>query len=191
MTTEQVTDGGTKMNKPTTTAIVIVAMLASACVNRPLRSNYDRYTGKTNVEWLHSDATGMLGTDVISTSMTGRPSMRAGVVWRISRMENVSRGWSWLKCHRIDMLIDGRPAQLGEPQHTGDVSSAWIVEHVLVTVPAQTLRRMNTARTIEWRLCRDEFIWPRHEMEQFDLFVRQTVGVHDADEVSWYDESRD
>lgn len=70
-----------------------------------------------------------------------------------------NKEWRYLKCHTLDLLVDGNPVPLPEAKHDGNVKSGFISEHVSVDLSAEVVRKLAGATSIKWRICNDVTEW--------------------------------
>lgn len=94
-----------------------------------------------------------------------------GAVMALSRF---SREWRYLRCHNVDMLIDGEPVDLPEPEHDGDVMTGGVHESVSVRLDPATLGAILAANEIRVRVCRDAWTFTPRMMAGLVQF-RETV----------------
>lgn len=66
-----------------------------------------------------------------------------------------STEWQYLRCHSVNMLVDGEPAYASAAEHDGDVLPGGVNEFVSVQVPAELLGQLLTARQVRARVCTD------------------------------------
>lgn len=67
--------------------------------------------------------------------------------------------WRWLRCHSIELLVDGEPIPLAESMHEGDVErSGGVSELVSVALPDGFVNRLDQVQNLRARVCRDVFI---------------------------------
>lgn len=62
----------------------------------------------------------------------------------------------FLYCNNIDWLIDGKPVRFGPTSHSSLDLSDRMVELVRQPVTMKQLRMLGDAKTVEYRVCRDE-----------------------------------
>lgn len=66
-------------------------------------------------------------------------------------------GWQYLKCHRVNALVDGEPIPMERVKHTGNaVYGSLVLEAVSVTVDWEAFVTMTRAKRIEFRVCNTE-----------------------------------
>lgn len=64
--------------------------------------------------------------------------------------------WRWLRCHRLDLMVNGAPFPMAEPAgHQGDTGRGYVTESVTRPVSAAELEVLRAASSIRFRVCND------------------------------------
>ena len=71
-------------------------------------------------------------------------------------IQSSSKEWKYLRCHSVKWLIDGKPVDLGIPEHQGDVSLGGVTESVTFPFSMAKLNLLAKAEKIEFKICNDE-----------------------------------
>jgi hypothetical protein len=132
---------------------------------------YDRFLNETQV-WVQRFRLGIKRSwpDAIffqaafgfkGTQMLGVPG---NVVLVFDSWRFTEQGWRYLKNHRLVLLLDSAPLDLGETIYDGDVR-AGLTEVMVVSVPTETFLRIVSANRIEGRLGGDVFEFERDEIQ--------------------------
>lgn len=66
--------------------------------------------------------------------------------------------WRWLRCHSVDMLIDGQSFANLPSRHDGRVGRGYVLESVLVEIAGAHLVRIARGTDVRLRLCNEVFI---------------------------------
>ncbi len=151
-------------------ALARISLLATFCLGLaacasgpPVKKTTDRFTG---AEVVTLEGVGFLGAATPATLMGidsfGAASMRlaavvpAGDDVLLSFSSLSQRGWRYLHCRRIDMLVDGVAPTLPPFEYDGRVLSSFVSETFSARVSRELVERLATAKTVELRICADE-----------------------------------
>jgi hypothetical protein len=148
-------------------ALLAFSLSASASVER----TEDRFSGKTSV---------FLEEEFGAAKRSRRPSItfltvlnKDGTAQRmLLSLSFVSDSWEYLKCSNVSMLIDGAPVALPEFDHDGTVGRGYVIEYLKVMTSTDLARKIADAqRSVELRVCNDEFVLPREVITSAKKFV--------------------
>lgn len=80
--------------------------------------------------------------------------------------------WTYLKCNTTHWLVDSKPFELPQPIHEGEVGRGFVMELLtIVPVPLSALQQMAVVKKVEFKVCNDEFMLNKGEMEDLRKFV--------------------
>jgi hypothetical protein len=87
----------------------------------------------------------------------------------ILMIDSLSDDWTYLRCHRIDLLADDAPVPLaGETNHEGTIlPNAQVEEHVSVAMTATAMDQIAHASKLEARICQDELSFAPAQVAAF------------------------
>jgi hypothetical protein len=148
-------------------ALLAFSLSASASVER----TEDRFSGKTSV---------FLEEEFGAAKRSRRPSItfltvlkKDGTAQRmLLSLSFVSDSWEYLKCSNVSMLIDGKPVDLPEFEHDGTVGRGYVIEYLKVMTSTDLARKIAAAqRSVELKVCTDEFVMPRAVVDSAKKFV--------------------
>lgn len=133
------------------TATAMLAALSLACASTAATVNVERdeFTGQTNVM---AEALMPPFGFTVRLITTAEAAHAVGASLSFSRP---SEHWRYLRCHSVDMLVDGQPLSLGRAEHDGSVYMGGVGETVSVQLTPDALRRVTTAREVRVRVCND------------------------------------
>jgi hypothetical protein len=143
------------------------SLSASASVER----TEDRFSGKTSV---------FLEEEFGAAKRSSRPSItfltvlkKDGTAQRLLlSLSFVSDSWEYLKCSNVSMLIDGAPVDLPEFEHDGTIGRGYVIEYLKVMTSTDLARKIADAqRSVELKVCNDEFVLPRAVITSAKKFV--------------------
>ena len=102
-------------------------------------------------------------------SMPGeKPSVPSVILLNLS---SSSKEWTYLKCHDVTLLADGKRVELGAAHHDGDTGRDGVRERVSVSVSTLTLLSIARAFILEGRLCGTEFTLRSRELTALRNFA--------------------
>lgn len=78
-----------------------------------------------------------------------------------------SADWRYLRCHHVDMLVDGQPLALTDEEHDGRVLRGGVSEHVSVRLDGAALQVLLAAREVRARICADAWTFTPRMMAGF------------------------
>lgn len=85
--------------------------------------------------------------------------------------------WKYASCHTLDWLVDGQPLKLGDSRHSQWDFSGRMTELISQRVTLSQLRTLAAARSIEYRICKDEHVLPDEDIEGLREFAEQAARV--------------
>jgi len=160
--------------------LVLLVGLMTGCVSIPvylptdeisaghITENYDKFTDYTTVKIEHmiikKTSHGYNGLEL--TAYADKDKFSKSHVVLISLMSQ-SSGWKYLKCHRLIILADGDPVTFHKTKHDGNVGSGYVLEFISLTLKSKEFLKMANSKTLEGRLCRDEFSFTLEQIDQF------------------------
>jgi hypothetical protein len=89
-----------------------------------------------------------------------------------------SERWRYLRCHSVDMLVDGQPVALGESDHDGSVFRGGVSEHVTVDLDPAALRLVTTAHEVRVRVCNDSWTISQEMLSAMQRIGRELGFAH-------------
>lgn len=132
---------------------------------------YDRFKNITVIQIDPSKTVGTSNSPALTLfgyyngEMPSRPAICSlGFVAR-------SPSWTFLRCHDLSCLADGKPIQLPASKHSGDIGRGSVSEHVSVMIPFSIIEQLSKCEKLEFQLCSVEFSLSRNEMEDLRAFV--------------------
>ena len=147
--------------------VLLVSVSASASVER----TEDRFNGKTSV---------VLEEEFGTAKRSSKPSITFITVLKkdgtaprmLVSLAFVSDSWEYLKCSNVSMLIDGKPVDLPEFEHDGTVGRGYVIEYLKTMTSIDLARKIADAqRSVELKVCTDEFVMPRALITSAKKFV--------------------
>jgi hypothetical protein len=91
----------------------------------------------------------------------------------IFMLTSSSDDWRYLRCHSIDLLVDGIPYSVGRTDHDGRVGTGYVLEFITFSVPTDEFLRMAVATRVEGKVCNTEFaLLPSDMIGMVDLASR-------------------
>lgn len=80
--------------------------------------------------------------------------------------------WKYLQCHSVHFLADGKPVDVPEAGHHGEVMSGGVIEMVrMLNIDLETMRKLSEAKLLEYKICADEFKASPMDWENLKGFV--------------------
>jgi len=70
-----------------------------------------------------------------------------------------SMDWKYMKCHDLQMVVDGKRLDLPPASHDGDVEMPLIYEYVEVDLDLATYLKIATGSKVEGRICNEKFVF--------------------------------
>jgi hypothetical protein len=84
-------------------------------------------------------------------------------------------GWTYLDCHSVAMLIDGKRVDLPEADHDGDVISGRLVsETIKLTATKALVAAIAEAKVVEVQVCNDEWRLPQKVIDGAKRVIAST-----------------
>lgn len=143
--------------KWTILAILTLGLPGSALAQ--VTDENDRFTGERKIKY-----------ESQTKYPLGQPSRHARIIVKggsatgaatfiIGNMADRRTGtaWKYLRCNRVDWLINGAPADFGEAIHSGQVVRGGVIEIISVPMSPDQIERIGSAATVEFRICNDEY----------------------------------
>jgi hypothetical protein len=67
--------------------------------------------------------------------------------------------WKYMKCHDLQMVVDGKRLDLPPASHDGDVEMPLIYEYVEVDLDLETYLKIATGTKVEGQICNEKFVF--------------------------------
>jgi hypothetical protein len=84
-------------------------------------------------------------------------------------------GWTYLECHSVAMLIDGKRVRLPAADHEGDVISGRLVsETIKLTATKPLIAAIAEAKVVEVQVCNDEWRLPQKVIDGAKRVIAST-----------------
>ena len=153
------------------TVIAFVLSAFSLSASASVERTVDRFSGKTSV---------FLEEEFGAAKRSSRPSItfltvlnKDGTAQRmLVSLSFVSDSWEYLRCSHVSMLIDGKTVDLPEFEHDGTVGRGYVIEHLKAITSTDMARKIADAqRSVELKVCNDEFVMPRAVVDSAKKFV--------------------
>lgn len=140
---------------------VFVTFLAFAgtAFAQDITDETDRFTGVREITY-KSSAKAQLGVPYVFASAKIKDDAAAlSITFFIGsfRSRNQVTAWKYLRCHRVNWLIDGQPLETEEAKHDGSVERYGVNEIVQQPLTIDQMRAIGAASKVEYRICDDEF----------------------------------
>jgi hypothetical protein len=81
------------------------------------------------------------------------------------------RGWQYLKCHTVSLLIDGQAYPIADEKHDGNVGTASVSEYISFKVPLSLVEQMGAAKAVLGKICNTEFTVTPNSLSEMRNFV--------------------
>lgn len=79
--------------------------------------------------------------------------------------------WQYLDCHRVDILVNGKPVRPDKVAHNADVRGWGVTEFITAFMNSASFSQITEAQTVKGRVCNDIF-----ELSQDHLNVLKALG---------------
>jgi hypothetical protein len=146
--------------------VLLVSVSASASVDKTT----DRFKNKTSVTL--KEGFGPSGEDRPKITFITILKEDGTAPRMMVDLSFTSDSWEYLKCSHVSMLIDGEPVELPEFNHDGTVGRGYVIEHLNVMTSTDLARKIADAqRSVELKVCTDEFVMPRAVVDSAKRFV--------------------
>jgi hypothetical protein len=153
--------------------VMLVVMNASADSQR-VKAEFDRFSDTTSV--ILSPRSGQMASwapEISIFSSFKGTKIRATPSTIVSlTLWSTSETWSFIRCHSVGILIDGKPPKEKlRPRWDGTTSGIGVIEHVAARVSLSTITSMAAAKKVEMKLCNVEWALDQDDMEALRAFV--------------------
>jgi len=74
-------------------------------------------------------------------------------------------------CHNMDWTVDGQPLATGRASHQGRVIDGELIELVVQEVSPEWVSAISAARSVRYRVCRDEYALTAGDIQAFGSVV--------------------
>jgi len=93
-------------------------------------------------------------------------------------------GWTYLDCHSVAMLVDGKRVRLPAADHDGDVISGRLVsETIKLTASKELVAAIAEAKVVEIQVCNDEWRLPQKAVDGAKRVIASMTPQAKADPV--------
>jgi hypothetical protein len=159
------------------TVIAFVLLAFSLSASASVERTEDRFSGKTSV---------VLEEEFGTAKRSSRPSITFITAMRkdgtaprmLVSLAFVSDGWEYMRCSNVSMLIDGKQVDLPDFEHDGTVGRGYVIEYLKVMTSTDLARKIADAqRSVELKVCNDEFVMPRALITSAKKFVSLVPAV--------------
>lgn len=143
------------------TFVLCVFSLVSACAAnaQDVTDELDRFTGVREITYKSSSKI-QLGVPYVFASAKIKDEVTVfNVTFLVGsfRGRNDVSGWKYLRCHRVNWLVDGVPLEVGETKHDGQVTRGGVNEIIQQPLTLEQMKKLGSASSVEYRICNDEF----------------------------------
>ena len=153
------------------TRLAAVVVLACACgptasmQTGDLHAEHDRFTGNDRIvmDTMHVPCGFCENYYFTGKAKAGGP---ASLI-----LERSFKDWTWMECHRVDMLVDGLPMQPDSVAWDGDAHLGGVTEWVTMTFIGENIEQLASASTVEIRVCGDEIELTPTNVESVSAFM--------------------
>lgn len=91
-------------------------------------------------------------------------------------------GWTYLDCHSVAMLVDGKRVRLPASDHDGDVLSGRLVsETIKLTATKPLIATIAEAKVVEVQVCNDEWRLPQKAIDGAKRIIASMTPQTTAD----------
>ncbi len=151
----------------------MIALSLSAAALGQAKVSYDRFKDRTEVS-ASKPGVNLEGFNLLWSATFPGQDLVSRAPARLIIMTS-SKEWQYLRCHDVNILVDGKPAAVGANKHQGEVQRGYVVESVFVEVPEATMDKLARAASIEMRLCRTEYRFDEADAANVREFVAATT----------------
>jgi hypothetical protein len=130
----------------------------------------DRFTGVTRYRTRSAPVLGSTSVQTVVSVSNGAFAAQLLLVYGTSSSE----GWKYLKCHYLNWMLDGTPIEVPSATHDGQVGNTVLVEQLNQRLDRAQLRRFASARSVEYKICNDEYSMSADELSGLRQLVHQT-----------------
>lgn len=85
----------------------------------------------------------------------------------------VFREWTYLRCHSVDAVVDGRPLPLPEFHHDGRVLGRSVSEDISAHLPLELVEQMAGGRSLRFRVCNDVIGFDQEQIDSLRTLLAQ------------------
>lgn len=133
----------------------------------------DRFTGRREISWSHQAQHGLAANYNVAFHDGAKAStLKPRIV-----LAGTSPTWKYLKCNTTYWLADGKRVEPISRDHDGKVSRGFVVELVSSVFAMDDLRTLANAKSVDYKVCNDEYILYESEMDGLRQFV-QAIDSH-------------
>lgn len=162
--------------------VVATFTIVTACsvYAQEVTDEVDRFTGVREITY-KSSAKIQLGVPYVFASAKTKDAVTVfNVTFLIGsfRGRNDVTGWKYLRCHRVNWLVDGTPLQTDETMHNGQVARGGVNEIIQQPLTLGQMQKLGSASTVEYRICNDEFQLSADEIAGIGLVAARASGQH-------------
>jgi hypothetical protein len=147
--------------------ILLSSFFFAASAYGEVKTESDRFTGETTIS-LTTKPSGVGSQDLFVTGKVKPDGTVPGGF--IIMFVSIQNGWKYLRCHSMHWLLDGKPLEMPDTKHDGEVGNGGgmvIEEIVTLGVSEEKLRAIGHADKIEYEICNDAFTLKNSE--HYDL----------------------
>jgi hypothetical protein len=158
-------------------ASIIVSTVLSLAgdVSDSYENRYDRFTDISGT----TSKTALRGSDrtlfVMAVVHKGKQYVEGAPIQHVLEFWSFRETWAYLHCHGFAMLVDGKPVRLPQPEHDGRVSRGFVSEFITVKTDASVFETIASAKTVEIKVCNDEWLLPQQVIDHAKRMVAITA----------------
>jgi len=150
-----------------------MALMSSAALHAgaAVTYEYDKFSDTTMVVGREGEAERGRPNITIVGAFKGRTPTKQAPPLSVA-YTFISDDWQYLRCYDVEFLADGKPVKTMRSNRTGRVGSGFVIESILVDVPAAGARSMARASAVDSQVCRTELPFGEADMRNLRDVLR-------------------
>jgi len=165
---------------------IVVAMALAAALSahaRTIGDDTDRISGERTIAYTADGSTNLARpVFTFNASLVGEasssPISSAITLAFVSRSdEGVAPAPRFAACHGIEWLVDGKPLAATPASHRGNVIDGEMIELVEQDVTSDWVVAIGKARSVRYRVCRDEYALTPGDIDAFGAIAAKLKGA--------------
>lgn len=91
--------------------------------------------------------------------------------------DRLGETYKYDECHRVDLLLNGQPLSLPEPEHIIQYGEKLILERVAIPLTKRHVQKIAFAGTVEYRLCNDVGEFSKEDLDAWFYLWTQIEDI--------------
>lgn len=159
----------------TAAAFAVFAVPAAA---QHVTDNVDRFTGEREIAYTASGSPppGQPIVTIRTFVSQGETKVLASFTIFPKLNEYARQEFAYLRCHSVNWLVDGKPLAAGVVVYDFERYRRILMEKISQEIPVPALQAIGAARSVEFRICNDEFRLTPEDIAAAKIIAQKLQG---------------